>query len=343
MADPRFYDNRGPFRLAELCEEAGLDSPPHADGGAWVLDVAGLEQAGPPHLSFYDGRRGKEVFLATQAGWCLAGKKARDAVPPNTVLLPSSDVGRVFARIARRFYPQHELDIQAQDTPIHRSAKLGEGIVLAPGVIIGPDAEIGDGTRIGAYSVIGRGVTIGRRAEIGSHVWVGFAHLGDDVLIQPGVKIGASGFGFSSGPEGHLKIPQLGRVIIQDRVELGSNSTVDRGSLGDTVVGEGTKIDNLVQIGHNSQTGRHCIIAGQAGLSGSAVLGDFVIVGGKTGVSDHVTVGDRARFAGLSGVARDMEGGRDYGGIPARPIREWHRETALVAKLARKGKRSTDE
>ena len=343
MADPRFYDNRGPFRLAELCEEAGLDRPPNADGGARIFDVAGLEQAGLPHLSFYDGRRDKETFLATKAGWCLVGKKARDAVPPDTVLLPCADVGRAFARIARRFYPQHELDIQPQEAPIHPSAKLGEGIVLAPGVIIGPDVEIGDGTRIGAHTVIGRGVTIGRRAEIGSHVWVGFAHLGDDVLIQPGVKIGSSGFGFSSGPDGHLKIPQLGRVIIQDRVELGSNSTVDRGSLGDTVLGEGTKIDNLCQIGHNCLTGRHCVMAGQAGLSGSVVLGDFVIVGGKTGVSDHVTIGDRARFAGLSGVARDMEGGRDYGGIPARPIREWHKETALLAKLARKGKRSTDE
>ena len=273
MADPRFYDNRGPFRLAELCEETGLDCPPSADGAHGFLTWPVWSKPVWPHLSFFDGRRDKEDFLATKAGWCLVGNKPRDAVPPNTVLLPCAAVGRVFAGIARRFYPQHELDIQAQETPIHPSAKLGEGIVLAPGVIIGPDAEIGDGTRIGAYSVIGRGVTIGRRAEIGSHVAIGFAHLGDDVLIQPGVKIGASGFGFSSGPEGHLKIPQLGRVIIQDRVELGSNSTVDRGSLGDTVLGEGTKIDNLVQIGHNSVTGRHCIIAGQGRSCGERGAG----------------------------------------------------------------------
>ena len=343
MADPRFYDNRGPFRLAELCKETGLDGPPHADGAALVFDVAGLKQAGPLHLSFYDGRRDKEDFLATKAGWCLVGNKLRDPVPPGTVLLSCGVVGRMFAEVACRFYPRHELDIHAQETSIHPTAKLGEGVVLAPGAIVGPGAEIGDGTRIGAYSVIGRGVTIGRRAEIGPHVAIGFAHIGDDVLIQPGVKIGASGFGFVSGAEGHLKIPQLGRVIIQDRVELGSNSTVDRGALGDTVVGEGTKIDNLVQIGHNSVTGRHCIIAGQAGLAGSVVLGDFVIVGGKAAISDHVTVGDRVRIAGLSGVWRDLEAARDYGGIPARPIREWHKETVLIAKLARNGKRSPDE
>jgi UDP-3-O-[3-hydroxymyristoyl] glucosamine N-acyltransferase len=235
------------------------------------------------------------------------------------------------------------LDIQAQGAAIDSTAKLGEGVVLASGVVIGPGAEIGDGTRIGAYAVIGRGVTIGRRSEVGSHAAIGFAHLGDEVLIQPGAKIGAPGFGFASGSDGHIKIPQLGRVIIQDRVEVGANSTIDRGALGDTVIGEGTKIDNLVQIGHNTVTGRHCIIAGQAGTSGSVVLGDFVIVGGKVGIADHLKVGDRARLAGLAGVAGDLEGGRDYGGIPARPIREWHRETALIAKLARKNKNTADE
>jgi UDP-3-O-[3-hydroxymyristoyl] glucosamine N-acyltransferase len=342
MADPRFYDNRGPFRLAELCDHAGLECPQGADAGALIFDVAGLAQAGPPHLAFYDGKRSKPEFLTTKAGWCLVGTHEHEVAPKSAVTIPAANVGRGFAAIAGLFYPEHELDLRAQDVAVHESARLGEGVVLAPGVIIGPKAEIGDGTRIGAHSFIGRGVTIGRRAEIGSHVGIGFAHLGDDVLIQPGAQIGGSGFGYSSGADGHMKIPQLGRVIIQDRVEVGANTTIDRGALGDTVIGEGTKIDNLVQIGHNSVTGRHCVIAGQAGISGSAVLGDFVIVGGKCGIADHVTIGDRARLAGLSGVAYDLEGGRDYGGIPARPIREWHKETALLAKLARKGGRTTD-
>jgi UDP-3-O-[3-hydroxymyristoyl] glucosamine N-acyltransferase len=251
-------------------------------------------------------------------------------------------VGGAYAAIAAQFYPDHELDIGAQDTPVHPSARLGEGVVLAPGVVIGANAEIGDGVRIGAYAVIGRGVTIGRRTQIGAHAAIAFAHLGDDVLIQAGAKIGGSGFGYSTSADGHIKMPHLGRVIVQDRVEVGTNSAVDRGALGDTVIGEGTKIDNLVQIGHNTTTGRHCALAGQSGTSGSVVLGDFVIVGGGVGIADHVKIGDRARLAGLSGVAHDLEGGRDYGGIPARPIREWHKEGALIAKLARKGVRSTD-
>ncbi|HEY4263725.1 MAG TPA: UDP-3-O-(3-hydroxymyristoyl)glucosamine N-acyltransferase [Micropepsaceae bacterium] len=342
MADPRFYDNRGPFHLAELCVSARLAPPADSNADAPIYDVAGLEEAGPPHLTFYDGRRNKAGFLATKAGWCLADNRLIETAPASTVVIPVPSVARAFAAMAARFYPEHELDIRRLESAVHPSAKLGQDVVLAPGVLIGPDAEIGDGARIGAYAVIGRGVTIGRSAEIGPHASIMFAHLGDDVLIQAGAKIGGSGFGYSSGPDGHIKMPHLGRVIVQDGVEIGANSTVDRGMLSDTVIGEGTKIDNLVQIGHNTVTGRHCVLAGQAGTSGSVVLGDFVIVGGGVGISDHLTIGDRARLAGHSGVAHDLEGGRDYGGIPARPIRQWHKEGLLIAKLARKGVRFTD-
>jgi UDP-3-O-[3-hydroxymyristoyl] glucosamine N-acyltransferase len=342
MADPRFYDNRGPFSLAELCARARLACPEAASRDAKIFDVASLASAGPPHLSFFDGGRSRDSFSATHAGWCLVKKMPpRNRAPSATVLIACDSVGAAFAACARQFYPEHELDIRAQETAIHPAARLGEGVTVAPCAVIGAHAQIGEHTRIGAHAVIGRGVTIGRFCEIGSHVSIGFAHLGDRVLVQPGAVIGGSGFGFASGPAGHTKIAQLGRVIVQDNFEIGANSTVDRGALADTVIGEGTKIDNLVQIGHNSIIGRHCIVAGQAGLSGSVVLGDFVIVGGNSGVSDHVTIGDRTRLAGLSGIAHDLEGGRDYGGIPARPIRNWHREVLTLAKLAKK--RTDDE
>jgi UDP-3-O-[3-hydroxymyristoyl] glucosamine N-acyltransferase len=209
-------------------------------------------------------------------------------------------------------------------------------------VVVGPGAEIGEGTRIGPNTVIGRGVTIGMRCEIGSNCTITNAYLGDEVLILPGAQIGQPGFGFASGPLGHEKVPQLGRVIIQDRVEIGACTTIDRGALGDTVVGEGTKIDNLVQIGHNTRLGRHDIIVGQVGISGSCDLGDFVILGGQVGIGDHTHIGDRARIAARGATAPGSEyvGGQDYGGQPAKPVREWIREIHALTNLAKRPKQS---
>jgi UDP-3-O-[3-hydroxymyristoyl] glucosamine N-acyltransferase len=220
---------------------------------------------------------------------------------------------------------------------------LGQGVVLGLGVVIGANAEIGDNVRIGPNTVIGPGVAIGRNCEIGANVTITHSYIGDDVLILPGAQIGQPGFGFASDKRGHKKIPQLGRVIIQDRVEIGSCTTVDRGALGDTAIGEGTKIDNLVQIGHNNHLGRHDMIVGQVGISGSCELGDFVVLGGQVGFADHVRVGDGARFAARSGVAPgEYAGGQDWGGAPAVPAREWMRQLGAVALLAKRRKKKDD-
>jgi UDP-3-O-[3-hydroxymyristoyl] glucosamine N-acyltransferase len=210
--------------------------------------------------------------------------------------------------------------------------------------VIGPGAEIGAGTRIGPNTVIGRGVAIGRDCEIGANVSISHAYLGDCVVIQAGVRIGEPGYGFASSARGHTRIQQIGRVIIQDAVDIGANCTIDRGAMGDTVIGEGTKIDNLIHIGHNSRLGRHCLMVGQSGLAGSVDLGDFVIIGGQVGVADHARIGDGARIASKAGVAPgDYPGGQDYGGFPARPIKEWRREVAALVLLARRRKRDRND
>ena len=338
MADPRFFDNRGPFKLADLCAKAGIECP-DGTGDARVSDVAGLEQAGPMHLSFFEGARARQEFQSTRAGWCLVkGEPNVRPLPRSTVLISAPSVARAFAAIASEFYPEHE-HLLAQDDAVHPTARVGENVLLGYGVVLGAGADIGEKTRIGAGSVIGRGVTIGRGCLIGARVIIQCAHIGDDVVIEAGAVIGASGFGFASLADGHVKIPQLGRVIVQDRVEIGANSAIDRGALGDTLIGEGTKIDNLVQIGHNTRIGRHCVMAGQVGISGSVTIGDFVLLGGKVGVADHVTIGDRVRVAALAGVAADLEAG-DFGGIPARPLMQWKREGVALAKLARTRKRA---
>jgi UDP-3-O-[3-hydroxymyristoyl] glucosamine N-acyltransferase len=342
MADSRFYDNRGPFSLNAVCAHAGIECPAGADGGALIFDVAALDAAGPPHLSFIDQKRAQAAFAKTKAGFCLAGHEPA-ARPPGTVLLTCSSVTRAFGKVAKLFYAEHEMDIRAANAAIDPSARIAEGVVIAPGAVIGPGAEIGANSRIGSCAVIGRGVTVGRSCEIGAHAVISFAHIGDFVLVQSGAVIGGSGFGFTFGSGVYLKLPQLGRVIVQDHVEIGANTTIDRGVLSDTVIGEGSKIDNLVQIGHNSRIGRHCIMVAQSGLAGSAVLGDSVMIGGMVGVAQHVTVGDSAQVAGKSGVTSNLEGGKIYGGFPARPVAQWRREVAAVSLLSKRNKRTKDE
>lgn len=342
MADSRFYDNRGPFTVGELCAAIGATAPDGADASARIHDLASLDSAGPDHVAFcVGGKAALKLLAASAAGYCLIdGKTDRGAAPAGMTLLTARDATAAFAAAARKFYPQHELDAWSQQTAVDPTASIGEGVMLAPGVVIGPGAEIGAGTRIGPNTVIGRGVAIGRDCEIGSNVTISHSYMGDSLLIQPGARIGQPGYGFVSGREGHRKIPQLGRVIVQDRVEIGANTAIDRGALGDTVIGEGTKIDNLVHIGHNGRLGRHCLITGQVGFGGSAELGDFVVVGGQAAIGDHTKIGDGARFAARSGVQPgEYAGGVDYGGYPVRPMAQYRREIAAVALLAKRRKR----
>ena len=346
MADPRFFKNLGPFTLAQICEKAGIVLPAGADGSRSVSDLADLSGAGPQHLAFFSGAKTlHEAFAASQAGACLVplsssvkGGKRPDA-PAGMVVLESAAVAQAFATIAAMFYPDHSQSCWSQKDAISSDARIGKDVQIAPGVVIGAGAEIGDGTSLGPGVVIGPGVTVGRNCEIGALVTISHAYVGDRVVILPGAHIGQPGFGFTTNGHDYLKVPQLGRVIVQDDVEIGSSTTIDRGALGDTVIGEGSKLDNLIMIAHNCQIGRHCVIAGQTGLAGSVVLA------GQVGLGDHSRVGSRARMGARSGTgsAIFLEGGVDYGGAPAKPVREWAREIHALARLAKPRKQGKDD
>ena len=350
MADPRFFENLGPFSLAQICEKTGIALPAGTDGAQQVFDVTDLCGADGRHLTFFSGTRAlRDSFAGSQAGVCLvpisdkSGK--RPAPPAGMTVLGVASVGRAFAAVAALFYPEHSQPRWRQAQAISPDASIGQGVELAPGVVVGPGAEIGDATRIGPGTVIGPGVAIGRNCEIGANVTISHAYVGDRVTILPGAHIGQPGFGFATTGEDYVKIPQLGRVIVQDDVEIGAATTIDRGALGDTVIGEGSKLDNLIMIAHNCQIGRHCVIAGQTGLAGSVVLEDGVVLAGQVGLGDHTRVGSRARMGARAGTGSAilLEGGQDYGGAPAKPVREWAREIHALSRLARPRKHDSND
>ncbi len=340
MADPRFFENLGPFTLAQICEKAGIAIPAGLDAERAFFDLADLAGSDSRHLTFFSGNFAQRgAFSASRAGACLVPDKGkRPDAPRGMIVLEAASVGRAFADIAAMFYPEHSQPVWLSSVPaISPLARIGRNVVLASGVTLGAGAEIGDGTRLGPGACIGPGVAIGRNCEIGANVSISHTYIGDRVIILPGARIGQPGFGFASTGADYLKIPQLGRVIVQDDVEIGANTTIDRGALSDTVIGEGSKLDNLIMIAHNCRIGRHCVIAGQTGLAGSVVLEDGVVLAGQVGLGDHSRVGAGARMGARSGTgsAIHLEGGVDYGGAPAKPVREWAREIHALARLGK--------
>jgi UDP-3-O-[3-hydroxymyristoyl] glucosamine N-acyltransferase len=348
MSDPQFFPIATSLSFGEVAAISGVSLPDEVDPARLVTGAAALEAAGPGDIAYMDNPKYTDALAGTSAGLCLVSARFAARVPDATVALVTPAPYHAFARVLARFFPGALKPASvfgsqgvAPGAIVHATARLEANVTVDPGAVIGPGAEIGSGTVIAAHAVIGPQVRIGRDCAIGAGSTLQSTLIGNRVIIHPGARIGQDGFGFAMSPKGHMKVPQIGRVIIQDDVEIGANSCIDRGASRDTVIGEGTKIDNLVQIGHNCVIGRHCVIVSQVGIAGSTTLEDFVVLGGQVGLAGHLTVGMGAQVAAQSGVAGDIPRGARYGGYPAQPALSWARESALLKSLvAKRGKPS---
>ena len=341
MTKIRFFPPSSSPLLAEVARWCGATLASEADAGRVIVDVAALDEAGPGDLTFLDNPKYLDAFKATRAAAALVAPRHAKEAPPGCAVLIVRDPYRAMAMVMAKLFPSAvkpgSVFNEAGISPaayVHPSARLEPGAVVEPGAVIGRGAEIGAGTVIGPHAVIGPGVRIGRDSAIGATTTVVAALIGDRVVIHPGAHIGQDGFGFALGPRGHLKVPQIGRVIIQDDVEIGAGVTIDRGANRDTVIGEGAKIDNLVQIGHNVVIGRHAVLVSQSGVSGSSVIGDYAALGGQAGIAGHLKIGPGAQVAAAAGVMTDIPAGERWAGAPAKPVREFFREVAAVKRLA---------
>jgi UDP-3-O-[3-hydroxymyristoyl] glucosamine N-acyltransferase len=334
MGDARFFSRSSPHTLAAIALAANGTAPALNRN---FSGVGPLQSATPDQVSFLDNRRYASALARTMAGAVIVHPDMCKYVPSATIAIVTPAAYEGWARVTALFHPVpppcpgvHPTAIVAAGAAVDPTAEIGPYVVIEAG------ADVGPGSRIGPFVSIGRGVTVGHDCRVGAHASLSHAHLGSRVYVYPGARIGQEGFSFAPTDSGFLSIPQLGRVIIGDDVEIGANTTIDRGSTHDTVIGTGTRLDNLVQIGHNVRIGRCCVIVAQVGIAGSTVLEDFVQVGGQAAMAGHLTIGRGAQIGAQAGVIADVPAGAILLGSPAQPRKEFFRQIAILKRLVRK-------
>ncbi|MCL4147035.1 UNVERIFIED_CONTAM: hypothetical protein GTU68_065909 [Idotea baltica] len=337
MPNLRFLPNPTIYTLKDLAELCGCVLYNKDDADIKISGVNTLNNAGAGDLSFLTNSKYKDDFISTSATACIVGEGSIESSPKGVALLVSETPYVSYAIAASKIFEGYDVD-DFEDELISSSAKIGKNCKVSKNCEIAAGAEIGDGVQIHNFVRIGKNVKIGSGTVVKSGAVITHSIIGSNCLIHPGAAIGQDGFGFAPGPKGVIKVPQLGGVKIGDNVEIGANTTIDRGALEDTMIGSHTKIDNLVQLGHNVKVGGFCFLAAQVGVAGSAEIGDQVMIGGQAGVNGHIKVGSKVKVAGQAGVLSNVKDGEVLGGTPAINMRKWIKMTTVMKRMVEKNK-----
>jgi UDP-3-O-[3-hydroxymyristoyl] glucosamine N-acyltransferase len=341
MTNRSFFTNSTPLALSYLA--SSIKATPYINGKKvenidpkiMVSDISTLEKASSNELTFFTNAKYAEQYTKSKALACITSEKFLDKAPKDVFILVTGNPYADFARIMTLFYPAQTIKPGlSKDAHIHPTAVIGKDCEIAHGVTMGAEVKVGANTKIYPGVYIDDKVQIGENCIIHHDVTLSNCLIGNNTIIHSGTRIGQDGFGYAFDNYKHIKIPQIGRVVIGNDVEIGANCTIDRGAIDDTIISDMCKIDNLVQVGHNVVLGVGCIIVSQVGISGSTELGKYVVVGGKVGISGHLKIGDGAQLAAGSGVIQDVEAKQVVGGYPSLPIRQWHKQTVILKKLS---------
>jgi|AntRauTorckE6833_2_1112554.scaffolds.fasta_scaffold05935_4 UDP-3-O-[3-hydroxymyristoyl] glucosamine N-acyltransferase len=345
MIDTRFFDKAvDALTLGEICALSGakLDDPDKADVS--VTSLAPLDLAGDQDVSFLDNKKYADDFQTTRARACFVQEAFAENAPDDVICLISDNPYKSYALTAQAFFPlMAKSSGISDDAVIDRTAEIGKNVTIETGAVIKNKVKIGDNSFIGANAVIEKSVEIGQNCQVGPLCCLSHCLIGDDVILATGVKIGQPGFGFAISQSGFVSVPQLGRVIIEDKVDIGANTTIDRGAIKDTIIRQGTRIDNLVQLGHNVETGEMCVLVSQTGIAGSTKLGDFVMTGGQAGLAGHLKIASGVKIGAQSGVMRNIDVPGNYMGSPALPSKQYMRQFATLNKMMKPTKKGPSD
>ncbi|MDD4557162.1 MAG: UDP-3-O-(3-hydroxymyristoyl)glucosamine N-acyltransferase [Alphaproteobacteria bacterium] len=335
MVSMTFFKNKGPFTLKEIAETCELKLLDETKADFKVYNISALSDAGSGEIcSFYD-KKSKELAQKTTAGACIVSEELKDFVPAQTVVLVSENPKVSAYKLNLMFYDEIKPEAKISErASVHPTAKIGQNCSIADFAVIGENVELGDNCVIEPNVSIARNVKIGNNCRIGANASISYTIMGNNCYIYAGARLGQDGFGFLTQQGQHKRIPQLGLVLIGNDVEIGANSCVDRGALDDTIIGDGCRVDNLVQIAHGDKFGRGCVIVAQVGIAGSTTLGDYVVLGGQVGVADHIHINSGVQVASQSGVMRDIEAGAVVMGTPTVPFKDYMRQVAYLQKMS---------